>query len=183
MNLLNVPKLTKLFCACSVALFGCRLMPMQGERVEPLSDMKYRTAFDQSKIHRDFADCMEQWGCSRNVFGDAIPQDPRLVVARAYDGVGQATSSRRTFLFPEEIDFLVTRDDDTVRPQVSREQAYQDACIAKLRNTRRWALGRPIQSFAATGCVLGGCTYLLQRIGWVTIQVVNLCVTIQVVKL
>jgi hypothetical protein len=150
-----------------VLLMGAsyNLMAMQGRHDhDPLANIKYRTAFDQSKIHQDFADCMEQWGCARNVFGGMAMQAPRPVVV---DLSSQITASgcREVVLFPVEYELVVVSEDPvkTTKPHMSREQAYQEACMSKLRSARRWAIGAPLQDFGVLGGTLCCCAIALQK--------------------
>lgn len=152
------------FLTISLIGFTSCIFAMGGRRDrDPLMNMKYRTAFDQTKIHQDFADCMKEWGCDRNVFGAAATaQGPRRVIMDvAYQsGYQPQGAGMRECLIPVEHEFMVVREG---RPVVSRAQAYQDACLKKLLWARRYAISAPIQDFGSMAVVLGCCALTLQK--------------------
>lgn len=128
----------KLFLTILLIGTQANLLAMRGhERKDPLGNLKYRIAFDQAKIHQEFADCMEQWGCASNVFDDVIPEQ-RSVIHKKIE--------------------------DNVQLRMSREKAYQEACLKQLRRARFWALSEPLQDFAGSVAISSAAAWILSKV-------------------
>lgn len=83
-----------LFMCCVCLSFGGNLFAMDDEsRIDPLIRMRYKDAFDQKDIHRQYAGLMRQFGCDINVFNDNIDR-PISAMMSDYDPRGPSCASR-----------------------------------------------------------------------------------------
>ncbi len=135
-------KIKRLFQATFLAIAAIvfNSMGAMSERTppDPLISIAYRDAFDQHKIHPEFADLMFQWGCAANVFKDdgnlyelplsKHPSDFELLPQPPFNGQSAFESSQ---------EFALRNG--------GRAAEYAAACLAKLKNARIWTLGEPLR--------------------------------------
>ncbi|MDP3889069.1 MAG: hypothetical protein Q8Q25_00810, partial [bacterium] len=117
--------------------------------------LNYRRAFDQSAIHKKFAPLLEQWGCAQNVFGQN-GTDRAVASNQAQEEVLIDIPEQDSDTQGHELRLLMESSEvpKTVVDQL--EEKYKKACLARLQNSRRWALTEDAREAVSTIALLSG---------------------------
>lgn len=151
---------------------------------DPFIRMRYKDAFDQKDLHKQYEGLMRQLGCWKNVSDDSanvhisavLPEyDPRSPssLSRCYNKAWQAGSTMCSYVpdcipclwkSTNDINNVVVEMQDGAQP-FDRQmfKAYLDACHNKLQSARRWAICKPIVDNVAFIALLACATFVIPK--------------------
>jgi len=143
---------------CLVILcFQQSTVAMHGRYQEdPLIAIRYRNAFDQSKIHQKFALYLEHLGCAKNVGVSGSCKPAPMGMSKTSPVVSPEPYNHDLLNQAYQLDPYFC---DCQRPafrtyagcDAQIQKAYQEACLWQWKKARLWAIGEPIRDLIVTG--------------------------------
>lgn len=127
---------------------------------DPVSNIRYTDAFDQTAVYSKFKKYLITVGCASNVFES--PQDAKPMASL------DNQDSKEDRPINDDVPLLVAgikQDSPTLIDQLIQAE-YEEACLKKLRSARNWAITEPArESLTLLGLLIGAATSTTALLG------------------